>query len=34
MNDNQVALVIIICVGWQIYKTSTENPAEDIKPDN
>ena len=26
-----MALVIVLCVGWQVYKTSVENPAEVIK---
>jgi len=26
-----LALVIIICVGWQVYRSSIENPAEVIK---
>jgi hypothetical protein len=26
-----LALVIVLCVGWQVYKTSVENPAEVIK---
>ena len=26
-----MALVIVLCVGWQVYKTSIENPAEVIK---
>ena len=26
-----MALVIVLCVGWQVYKTSIENPAETIK---
>jgi len=25
-----MALVIVICVGWQVYKTSVANPAEEI----
>ena len=26
-----MAFVIVLCVGWQVYKTSVENPAEVIK---
>jgi len=26
-----LALVIVLCVGWQVYKTSVENPAEMVK---
>ena len=26
-----MALVIVLCVGWQVYKASIENPAETIK---
>jgi len=26
-----LALVIVICVGWQVYKSSVENPAEVVK---
>ena len=26
-----MALVIVICVGWQVYKASVENPAEVVK---
>jgi hypothetical protein len=26
-----MALVIVICVGWRVYKASTENPAEVVK---
>ena len=26
-----MALVIVLCVGWQVYKTSIENPAEVVK---
>jgi len=26
-----MALVIVLCVGWQVYKSSVENPAEVIK---
>jgi len=26
-----MALVIVLCVGWQVYKTSVENPAEVVK---
>ena len=26
-----LALVIVLCVGWQVYKTSVENPAEVVK---
>ena len=29
-----MALVIVLCVGWQVYKTSVENPAEVVKRDN
>ena len=29
-----LALVIVLCVGWQVYKTSIENPAEVVKQDN
>jgi len=25
------ALVIVLCVGWQVYRTSVENPAEVVK---
>ena len=28
-----MALVIVLCVGWQVYKTSVENPAEVVKRD-
>jgi len=26
-----LALLIVLCVGWQVYKTSIENPAEVVK---
>ena len=26
-----VALIIVVCVGWQVYKASVENPAEVVK---
>jgi ABC-type antimicrobial peptide transport system permease subunit len=26
-----MALVIVLCVGWQVYKSSVENPAEVVK---
>jgi len=26
-----LALIIVLCVGWQVYKTSVENPAEVVK---
>ena len=26
-----LALIIILCVGWQVYKASVENPAETVK---
>jgi ABC-type lipoprotein release transport system permease subunit len=26
-----LALIIILCVGWQVYKSSIENPAEVVK---
>jgi len=26
-----LALVIVVCVGWQVYKSSVENPAEVVK---
>jgi len=26
-----LALVIVLCVGWRVYKSSIENPAETIK---
>ena len=26
-----MALVIVLCVGWQVYKTSAVNPAEEVK---
>ena len=26
-----LALVIVLCVGWQVYKSSIENPAEVVK---
>jgi ABC-type antimicrobial peptide transport system permease subunit len=26
-----MALVIVLCVGWQVYRVSVENPAEVIK---
>jgi ABC-type lipoprotein release transport system permease subunit len=26
-----LALVIVLCVGWQVYKSSVENPAEVVK---
>jgi ABC-type antimicrobial peptide transport system permease subunit len=26
-----LALVIVLCVGWQVYKASVENPAEVVK---
>jgi hypothetical protein len=26
-----MAFVIILCVGWRVYKASVENPAEVIK---
>ena len=26
-----MALVIVLCVGWQVYKTSVENPADVVK---
>jgi len=29
-----LALVIVLCVGWQIWRASTENPAEVIKFEN
>ena len=29
-----LALAIVLCVGWQVYKTSIENPAEVMKRDN
>ena len=29
-----LASVIVLCVGWQVYKSSTENPAETVKSDN
>jgi len=25
-----MAMAIVLCVGWQVYKTSNENPAESI----
>ena len=29
-----IALVIVLCVGWQVYRVSVENPAETIKNNN
>ena len=29
-----LALVIVLCVGWQVYKSSIENPAEVVKRSN
>jgi len=29
-----MAMVIVLCVGWQVYKTSIEDPAEVVKVDN
>ena len=29
-----LALIIVLCVGWQVYKTSIENPAEVVKQNN
>ena len=26
-----LALIIVLCVGWQVYKASIENPAEVVK---
>ena len=26
-----LALVIVLCVGWQVYRTSVENPADVVK---
>jgi len=26
-----LALVIVLCVGWQVYRASIENPAEVVK---
>jgi len=28
---NEKALVIVLCVGWQVYRASIENPAEVVK---
>jgi ABC-type antimicrobial peptide transport system permease subunit len=29
-----MALVIVLCVGWQVYRSSVENPAEVVKQSN
>jgi hypothetical protein len=26
-----LALVIVLCVGWRVYKASVENPADVVK---